>query len=111
MLRDMLKPEGFGVGRKHVRTVMDKMGIAAIYRQRNTSAPHPVHWIYHGCVAGRKFRASLGRQPGYSWAKRGNPTHWVGAMSRACSPARRKCCGASSAIVSQRAVAQCANDH
>lgn len=65
MLRDMLKLEGFGVGRKHVRTVMDKMGIAAIYRQRNTSAPHPVHWIYHGCVAGRKFRASLDHQPGY----------------------------------------------
>ena len=41
MLRDMLKLEGFEVGRKHVRTLMDKMGIAAIYRKRNTSAPHP----------------------------------------------------------------------
>ena len=29
MLRDMLKLEGFMVGRKHVRTLMDKMGIAA----------------------------------------------------------------------------------
>ena len=27
MLRDMLKLEGFEVGRKHVRTLMDKMGV------------------------------------------------------------------------------------
>ena len=41
MLRDMLKLEGFEVGRKHVRTLMERMGIAAMYRKRNTSAPHP----------------------------------------------------------------------
>ena len=46
MLRDLLKLEGFKVGRKHVRTLMDKMGIAALYRKRNTSAPHPAHRIY-----------------------------------------------------------------
>ena len=46
MLRDILKLEGFAVGRKHVRTLMDKMGIAALYRKRNTSAPHPAHPVY-----------------------------------------------------------------
>jgi len=46
MLRDMLKLEGFEVGRKHVHTLMERMGIAAIYRKRNTSAPHPAHPIY-----------------------------------------------------------------
>jgi putative transposase len=46
MLRDMLKLEGFEVGRKHVRTLMDKMGISAVYRRRKTSAPHPEHEIY-----------------------------------------------------------------
>ena len=46
MLRDILKLEGFEVGRKHVRTLMDKMGIAALYRKRNTSAPHPAHPVY-----------------------------------------------------------------
>lgn len=46
MLRDMLRLEGFEIGRKHVRTLMDKMGIAAIYRKRHTSAPHPEHAIY-----------------------------------------------------------------
>ena len=46
MLRDMLKLEGFAVGRKHVRTLMDKMGISALYRKRKTSAAHPEHEIY-----------------------------------------------------------------
>jgi putative transposase len=46
MLRDMLKLEGVEIGRKHVRTLMDRMGIAAIYRKRNTSAPHPAHPTY-----------------------------------------------------------------
>src|SRR5450759_5726231 len=46
MLRDMLKLEGHQVGREHVRTLMAKMGIHAIYRGRNTSAPHPAHPIY-----------------------------------------------------------------
>src|SRR6266545_6570434 len=46
MLRDMLKLEGFAVGRKHVRTLMDKMGIAALYRKPNTSVAHPGHRVY-----------------------------------------------------------------
>jgi putative transposase len=46
MLRDMLNREGIQIGRKHVSTLMDKMGIAAIYRKRNTSAPHPKHPVY-----------------------------------------------------------------
>jgi len=37
----MLRLEGFEAGRKHVRTLMGRMSIAAIYRKRNTSAPHP----------------------------------------------------------------------
>jgi putative transposase len=46
MLRDMLNREGIRIGRKHVGTLMDKMGIAAVYRKRNTSAPHPKHPVY-----------------------------------------------------------------
>jgi putative transposase len=46
MLRDMLNREGIPIGRKHVSTLMGKMGISAIYRKRNTSAPHPKHPIY-----------------------------------------------------------------
>lgn len=46
MLRDMLRLEGEAVGRKHIGTLMAKMGIGAIYRKRNTSEPHPAHPIY-----------------------------------------------------------------
>jgi putative transposase len=46
MLRDMLNREGIPIGRKHVSTLMGKMGIAAIYRKHNTSAPHPKHPVY-----------------------------------------------------------------
>jgi putative transposase len=46
MLRDMLRREGIQIGRKHAATLMGKMGIAAIYRKRNTSAPHPKHPVY-----------------------------------------------------------------
>jgi putative transposase len=46
MLRDMLKREGFLVGRKHVATLMKKMGIEAIYKKPNTSRRHPAHPVY-----------------------------------------------------------------
>src|SRR6266705_3079876 len=46
MLRDLLKLEGLAVGRKHVRTLMDKMGIVALYRKPNTSAAHPGQRVY-----------------------------------------------------------------
>jgi putative transposase len=42
----MRRLDGFKVGRQHVGTLMAKMGIAALSRQRNTSAPHPAHPIY-----------------------------------------------------------------
>ena len=45
-LRDLLQKDGFMVGRKHVATLMRKMGIAAIYRKPKTSAPGTGHRIY-----------------------------------------------------------------
>jgi len=46
MLRDMLKLEGVEIGRKHVRTLMIKMGIEALYRKANTSRRNQAHRIY-----------------------------------------------------------------
>jgi putative transposase len=46
MLRDLLKRESFLVGRKHVATLMKKMGIEAIYKKPNTSRRHPKHPVY-----------------------------------------------------------------
>ena len=39
MLREMLKAEGRDVGRRHVATLMRKMGVEAIYRRPSTSKP------------------------------------------------------------------------
>jgi putative transposase len=46
MLRDLLNAEGIKVGRRHVATLMRRMGIEAIYRKPNTSRPAPGHKIY-----------------------------------------------------------------
>ena len=46
MLPDRLKLKGEKVGRKHVSTLMKKMGIEALYRKPNTSKRHPQHKIY-----------------------------------------------------------------
>jgi putative transposase len=46
MLRDMLRAEGHQVGRKHVATLMKKMGIEAIYKKPNTSRRHAAHPVY-----------------------------------------------------------------
>jgi putative transposase len=46
MLRDLLRQEGVHVGRKHVTTLMRKMGIEALYRRPNTSRKHPAHPVY-----------------------------------------------------------------
>jgi putative transposase len=51
MLRDLLASPigslgGSPVGRRHVTTLMRKMGIEAIYRRPNTSKPAPGHKIY-----------------------------------------------------------------
>ena len=46
MLRDLLKAEGYEVGRLHVSTLMKKMASEAIYRRPKTSKPAPGHKVY-----------------------------------------------------------------
>ena len=46
MLRDLLRQEGFEVGRKHVSTLMKKMSIEALYRKPRTTKPKAGQKIY-----------------------------------------------------------------
>ena len=46
MLRDLLRLQGTEVGRRHVRTLMRRMGLQALYRKPNTSKKHPGHKVY-----------------------------------------------------------------
>ena len=46
MLRDLLNLDGIKVGRKHVATLMKRMGIEALYRKPRTRKKHPQHRVY-----------------------------------------------------------------
>ena len=46
MLRGLLVAEGFKIGRRHVKTLMQRMGIEALYRRPRTTKPEPGHKIY-----------------------------------------------------------------
>jgi putative transposase len=46
MLRDLLAAEGSKVGRRHVKTLMRRMGIEALYRRPRTTKPEPGHKIF-----------------------------------------------------------------
>jgi len=63
MLRDLLNGQGIPVGRKHVATLMRKMGIEAIYRKPNTSRRHPGHKVYPYLLRHRPITA-----PNQAWA-------------------------------------------
>ena len=41
-----LRREGYTVGRKRVRRLMAKMGLAPIYQRPRTTVPHPDHRVY-----------------------------------------------------------------
>jgi putative transposase len=63
MLRDMLGRDGLSVGRRHVATLMKRMGIEAIYRRPNTSKPALGNKIYPYLLRGLKVES-----PNQVWA-------------------------------------------
>ena len=46
MLRGLLAAKGSKVGRRHVKTLMRRMGIEALYRKPRTTKPEPGHKIF-----------------------------------------------------------------
>ncbi|MCH8102251.1 MAG: IS3 family transposase [Chloroflexi bacterium] len=46
MMRDLLRQEDLDSGRRHVATLMRRMGIEALYRRPSTSRRHPRHRVY-----------------------------------------------------------------
>ena len=63
MLRGLLAAEGSKIGRRHVTTLMRRMGIEAIYRRPNTSKPAPGHRIYPYLLRGLTIE-----RPNHVWA-------------------------------------------
>jgi len=63
LLRDLLAAEGRKVGRRHVKTLMKRMGIEALYRRPRTSQPEPGHKIYPYLLRGTAIT-----RPNQVWA-------------------------------------------
>ena len=63
MLRDLLRQEGHEVGRLHVATLMQRMGIAALYHRPTTSHPTPGRQIYP-----YHLRQLMVARPNHVWA-------------------------------------------
>jgi putative transposase len=63
MLQGLLAAEGSKVGRRHVKTLMQKVGIEALYRRPRTSKPEPGHKIYPYLLRGLEIT-----RPNQVWA-------------------------------------------
>jgi putative transposase len=63
MLRSMLVNEGVEIGRTHVRTLMRRIGIEALYRRPRTSRPAPGHRVYPYLLRGMTIE-----RPNQVWA-------------------------------------------
>jgi putative transposase len=63
MLRGLLAAEGSRVGRRHVKTLMRRMGIEALYRRPRTTKPEPGHKIYPYLLRGVEIT-----RPNQVWA-------------------------------------------
>jgi putative transposase len=63
MLRGLLAAEGCKIGRRHVKTLMRRMGIEALYRRPRTTQPEPAHKIYPYLLRGLEVT-----RPNQVWA-------------------------------------------
>jgi len=63
MLQGLLVAEGSKIGRRHVRTLMRRMGIEALYRRPRTTTPEPGHKIYPYLLRGMEIT-----RPNQVWA-------------------------------------------
>jgi putative transposase len=63
MLRGLLAAEGCKIGRRHVKTLMQRMGIEALYRRPRTTKPEPGHKIYPYLLRGIEIA-----RPNQVWA-------------------------------------------
>lgn len=63
MLRRLLAINGSKVGRRHVKTLMSRMGIEALYRRPRTTKPEPGHTIFPYLLRGVEIT-----RPNQVWA-------------------------------------------
>ena len=68
MMRGLLRQEGLSSGRRHIATLMRRMGIEALYRKPNSSGPHHQD---SGEAKIRESTAGVSRKPSSDGKARG----------------------------------------
>ena len=63
MMRGLLRQEGLSCGRRHIATLMRRMGIEALYRKPNASRRRPGHMVYPYLLRGLEVS-----RPNQVWA-------------------------------------------
>jgi len=63
MLRDLLRLDGFRIGRKRIQRLMKLMGIQALYCKPDTSKRHPAHPVFPYLLRNLKID-----RPNHVWA-------------------------------------------
>jgi putative transposase len=63
MLRGLLALQGVRIGRRHVKTLMKRMGVEALYRRPRTTKPEPGHKIHPYLLRGMEIT-----RPNQVWA-------------------------------------------
>jgi len=91
MLRGLLAAEGSKIGRRHVKTLMKRMGIEALYRHPRTTKPEPGHKIYPYLLRGMEVV-----RPNQVWAM---DITWCRTESR--SRTRSRVCAVSISATSE----------
>src|SRR4051794_6471370 len=76
MLRGLLAAEECKIGRRHVKTLMRRMGIEALYRRPRTTKPEPGHKIHPYLLRGMEIT-----RPNQVWRWTSPTSRWRAASS------------------------------
>ena len=97
MLRGLLVAEGCKIGRRHVKTLMQRMGIEALYRRPRTTKPEPGHKIYPYLLRGLAIT-----RPNQVWAMGRNASAFRLRFSQSLASLRQRLSQASVRSTIQR---------
>src|SRR5438874_3912441 len=87
MLQGLLSADGCKIGRRHVKTLMRRMGIEALYRRSRTTKPEPGHMIYPYLLRGMAIT-----RPNQVWAMDITYIPMASSISPLCSTGSAVAC-------------------
>ena len=88
MLRGLLSADGCQIGRRHVKTLMRRIGMEALYRRPRTTKPEPGHKIYPYLLRDGGHAAEPGVGDGHHLHPDGAWLRLSGCRARLVQPSR-----------------------